>query len=100
MKNSFLAASIFFFTSFNLFALELVSPNENISPFSSPEDCLILQYNSGLISKKIMKLYLKIDEALMKNPQNSKIKSDLDAIKKLSDINTSLMTTYETFCKK
>ena len=83
----------------SMYAQEIIESNHEIPPFSSPEDCLILQYNAGVISKRLINLYAKIDDRLVKNPHETSIQVDLDAIKKLSDVNLSLAKTYETFCK-
>jgi|TARA_B100000963_G_scaffold273333_1_gene241520 hypothetical protein len=85
--------------AFNSAAQDTTLPNQDISPFSSPEDCLILQYNSGVISKKIMASFAEIDKKFVENPSNESIEKKLDAIKKASDINLSLIKTYEAFCK-
>jgi|TARA_B100001063_G_scaffold216424_1_gene218106 hypothetical protein len=98
--NKFFLTCWFFMISISLHAQEIAESNQGISPFSSPEDCMILQYNSGVISKRLMNLYAQIDERFLKNPDDKKIKDDLDAIKKLSDINLSIVKTYETFCKR
>ena len=79
---------------------DITIPNQDIPPFSSPEDCLILQYNSGVISKKIMAALAETDEKFVKNPSDASIEKNLDALKKASDINVSIIKTYEAFCKK
>jgi len=99
MKKYFLI-NCFLVASFSLHAQEIAESNQEIPPFSSPEDCLILQYNSGVISKKLMNLYAKIDDRFTKNPDDKSIQGDLTAIKKLSDVNLSITKTYETFCKR
>ena len=86
--------------AFNSAAKDIILPNQDIPPFSSPEDCLILQYNSGVISKKIMAALAEIDEKFVKNPSDASIEKNLDALKKASDINVSIIKTYEAFCKK
>lgn len=98
--KKFFLINWFFIISISLYAQEIAESNQEISPFSSPEDCMILQYNSGVISKRLMNLYAQIDERFLKNPDDKNIKGDLDAIKKLSDINLSITKTYETFCKR
>ena len=80
-------------------AQDLVEPDLDVTPFASPYDCLVLQHNSGVISKKIMTLYAAIDKKLVNEPSDKKIQGTLDAIKKLSDINLSITKTYEVFCK-
>ena len=86
--------------AFNSAAQDITLPNQDISPFSSPEDCLILQYNSGVISKKIMVALAETDKKFVKNPSDASIEKNLDALKKVSDINVSIIKTYEAFCKK
>ena len=86
--------------AFSSAAQDITIPNQDIPPFSSPEDCLILQYNSGVISKKIMAVLAEIDEKFVKNPSDVSIEKNLDALKKASDINVAIIKTYEAFCKK
>ena len=86
--------------AFSSAAQDINLPNQDIPPFSSPEDCLILQYNSGVISKKIMAVLAEIDEKFVKNPSDVSIEKNLDALKKASDINVAIIKTYEAFCKK
>ena len=86
--------------AFSLAAQDINLPNQDIPPFSSPEDCLILQYNSGVISKKIMAALAEIDEKFVKNPSDVSIEKNLDSLKKASDINVAIVKTYEAFCKK
>ena len=98
MKKILLFAGALSLSSLELTAQDLVEPNQTIPPFSMPNDCLVLQYNSGVLSKKIMQLYSEIDSKLIKNLGDKSIENKLNAIKKLSDINMSIAKTYEVFC--
>ena len=40
------------------------------------------------------------DKKFVKNPSDASIEKNLDALKKVSDINVSIIKTYEAFCKK
>ena len=87
-----------------VFSQEIYPPDQTISPFSSPEDCRVIQWNAGVISKRVIKIYEEIDEDVMSDnvDDQRKLSIDikLDRAKKLSDISISLSKTYETFCKK
>jgi hypothetical protein len=82
------------FISMNSYSQEIVVPDQTVTPWSFPEDCRMLQYNAGAISKKLTEMYKDISE----NP--TKKTKELEAIKNLSDVSASLAKTYEVFCKR
>ena len=87
-----------------VFSQEIFTPDQTIPPFSSPEDCRMIQWNAAVISKRVIKIYEEIDEDIMSDnidyQRRLSIDIKLDRAKKLSDISMSLSKTYEAFCKK
>ena len=93
MSNRITVLAIFFI-SINSFSQEVVVPDQSIPPWSFPDDCRLLKYNAGVISKKLTEMYEEISENPIKKPK------ELEAIKNLSDVSASLAKTYEVFCKR
>tara|TARA_B000000609_G_scaffold43811_1_gene31657 strand:- start:188 stop:526 length:339 start_codon:yes stop_codon:yes gene_type:complete len=94
-----------FFTAIFLFSLESISqdvilPNDQISPFSAPEDCRLLQYNAAVMGKKVVKIYEKVENVLIENPQQDEVEAHLKNAKQLADISLALTKQYEVFCKR
>ena len=81
---------------------EIYPPDQTITPFSSPEDCRMIQWNAAVISKRVIEIYREIDKDIVSgtNVRDIRAEMQLDRAKKLSDISLSLSKTYEAFCKK
>lgn len=101
LKKIQIVSFVIFFTG-SISSQEIFSPNQNITPFSSPEDCRMIQWNAAVISKRVIEIYEKIDEEVTSGTSTASKSVDiqLDRAKKLSDISLSLSKTYEAFCNK
>lgn len=82
------------FVSCNSYAQDILVQDQTLPPWAFPEDCRFLMHNAGVVSKKLAEEYQKVSNKPTAN------KKELEAIKNLSDISTSLTKTYEVFCKK
>ena len=97
--NKLVFTAIFLF-SLNSVAQDVILPNDQISPFSAPEDCRLLQYNAAVMGKKVVEIYEKVEDVLIENPQQDEVEAHLKNAKQLADISLALTKQYEVFCKR
>ena len=99
-KMKKLVFTAIFLFSLNSVAQDVILPNDQISPFSAPEDCRLLQFNAAVMGKKVVEIYEKVEDLIIENPQLDEVDAHLKNAKQLADISLALTKQYEVFCKK
>ena len=89
-----------FLLSADAISQDVITPNNQISPFSLPDDCRILQFNAAVIGKKAVEIYEIGEDSVIETPQSDLIEAHLMNAKQLADISLALTKQYEVFCKR
>ena len=79
---------------------EAVLPSTDMMPFSSPDDCLYLQYNAAVIGKKVVEIYKKVEPKIITEGTKASVQKQLENAVHLSHIADMLTNQHLAFCKR
>jgi hypothetical protein len=79
---------------------EAVLPSTDMSPFSSPNDCRILQYNAAVIGKKVVEIYKQVEPQIITEGTKSNVQKQLENAGHLSHVAHMLSNQHLAFCKR